>query len=81
MTATSSINEISMDQLGNGVVWEEALLRPPPLLYREPKFFNFNGAQESIPRNQIPPAYVAWRDGTTTLFLLGSWPPQIVSKF
>jgi hypothetical protein len=23
----------------------------------------------------IPPAYVAWRAGTITLFLLGSWPP------
>jgi hypothetical protein len=22
-----------------------------------------------------PPAYVAWRAGTITLFLLGSWPP------
>jgi hypothetical protein len=31
----------------------------------EAVFLNFYGAQESI-----PPAYVAWRDGTTTLFLL-----------
>jgi hypothetical protein len=23
----------------------------------------------------IPPAYVAWRAGTITLFLLGAWPP------
>ncbi len=64
----------------------------------EPEFFNFGGAQESIPRNQfrhagcvawarifkrlwsprtdskewIPPAYVAWRAGTRTLFLLGA---------
>ena len=30
-------------------------------------FLNFYGAQESI-----PPAFVAWRAGTTTLFLLGS---------
>ncbi len=30
-------------------------------------FLIFYGAQESI-----PPAYVAWRAGTTTLFLLGS---------
>jgi hypothetical protein len=29
----------------------------------------------------IPPAYVAWRSGTTTLFLFSSWPPQIVLKF
>ncbi len=26
-------------------------------------------------KESIPPAYVAWRAGTTTLFLLGSWPP------
>ncbi len=31
---------------------------------------------ESIPR-----AYVARRAGTRNLFLLGSWPPQIVQKF
>jgi hypothetical protein len=29
----------------------------------------------------IPPCCVAWRAGTTNLFLLGSWSPQIVSKF
>jgi hypothetical protein len=31
------------------------------------------------PKNRFhgidPPAYEAWRAGTTTLFLLGSWPP------
>ncbi len=32
-------------------------------------------------KEQIPPAYVAWRAGTATLFLLGSWPPKIVLKF
>ncbi len=32
-------------------------------------------------KESIPPAYVAWRAGTKTLFLLGSWPPQIVQKF
>ncbi len=26
-------------------------------------------------QKSIPPAYVAWRAGTRTLFLLGSWPP------
>ncbi len=26
-------------------------------------------------RESIPPAYVAWRAGTTTLLLLGSLPP------
>jgi hypothetical protein len=29
----------------------------------------------------IQPAYVAWRAGTTTLFLLGSQPPHIAQKF
>jgi hypothetical protein len=29
-------------------------------------------------KESIPPAYVAWRASTTTLFLLGSYPPQIV---
>ncbi len=33
----------------------------------EPVFLNAYGAQESI-----PPAYVAWRTGTITLFLLGA---------
>jgi hypothetical protein len=29
----------------------------------------------------IPPAYVAWRAGTATKFLLGSQPPMTVLKF
>jgi hypothetical protein len=41
------------------------LLRRP-----EPVILNVYGAQELIPRD--PPAYVAWRAGTITLFLLGS---------
>jgi hypothetical protein len=41
----------------------------------ETVFLNAEGAQESI-----PPAYVAWRAGTPTLFLLGSWPPIDYSK-
>ncbi len=36
----------------------------------EPVFLQFYGAQESI-----PPAFVAWRAGTATQFLLGSLPP------
>ncbi len=32
-------------------------------------------------KEQIPPAYVVWRASTTTLFLLGSQPPQIALKF
>ncbi len=39
---------------------------------QSPNFLNFQGAQESIPRNQFRQAVVAWRAGTTTLFLLGS---------
>jgi hypothetical protein len=35
-------------------------------------FLNFSGAQGSIPRNRFRQPYVAWRAGTTTLFLLGS---------
>ncbi len=45
-------------------------------------FRTINGGQE--PSCRIgPPAYVAWRAGTTILFLLGSQaqPPQIVLKF
>ncbi len=38
------------------------LFTPP-----EPEFINFYGVHESI-----PPAYVAWRAGTTTLFIIGS---------
>jgi hypothetical protein len=26
-------------------------------------------------KESVPPACVAWRAGTKTLFLLGSWPP------
>ncbi len=37
-----------------------------------------------IPSNRfpesIPPAYVAWRAGTTVLFLIGSYPPKDYSK-
>ncbi len=33
----------------------------------EPEFVNLSGAQESIPKKSIPPAYVeAWGTGTTT---------------
>jgi hypothetical protein len=28
----------------------------------------------------IPPAYVAWRDGTITLFLLGASPPKKIYR-
>ncbi len=32
-------------------------------------------------RESISPSYIAWRSGTATLFLLGSWPLWIVLKF
>jgi hypothetical protein len=32
-------------------------------------------------KESIPPAYVAWQAGTTSLFLLGTLPPLIVLKF
>ncbi len=31
----------------------------------EPVFVNVYGVQESIPKETIPPAYVAWQAGTT----------------
>ncbi len=34
-----------------------------------------------IDPKEITPAYIAWRDGTRTLFLLCSQPPQTVLKF
>ncbi len=42
--------------------------------WTKPVFLNVYGAPESIPipKEWIPPAYVAWRAGTITLFLLGS---------
>ncbi len=40
------------------------------------RYFKLLRAQESI-----PPASVTWRACTTTLFLVGSQPPQIVLKF
>jgi hypothetical protein len=40
---------------------------------QEAVFLNFNRAKESI-----PPAYVAWRAGKTTLFLLGSYPYRLL---
>jgi hypothetical protein len=51
--------------------------RSEPFLAREtnsePVFLNVYGAQESIPMNEfLPPAYVAWRAGTITIFLLVS---------
>ncbi len=39
---------------------------------RQPELFNFSQAQESIPSNRFRQAFVAWRAGTTTLFLLAS---------
>jgi hypothetical protein len=42
-------------------------------MLQEPLFLNIHGAQESIPTNEFShAAYMAWRAGTITLFLLGS---------
>ncbi len=57
------------------VVWFGLHARPHPLLLSVSWARICNVAQESI-----PPAYVAWRAGTTTIFLLGSYPPSIVIK-
>jgi hypothetical protein len=56
----------------------------PPFL---PRLFSWLGHWASIfkrlwssgidSKASIPPAYVAWRAGTITLFLLGAWPPSI----
>ncbi len=40
--------------------------------YPELVFLNVYGAQGIDSKEWIPPAYVAWRAGTITLFLLGS---------
>ncbi len=38
----------------------------------EPEFLNFLRSQEIDSKESIPPAYVAWRAGTITLFLFDS---------
>jgi hypothetical protein len=54
-------------------IWAFVFLERPTLGFVSRKYF-FNLLR--IPRidsmESIPPAYVAWRAGTTTLFLLGS---------
>ncbi len=37
--------------------------------------FKLLRSPEIYSKESIRPAYVAWRAGTRTLFLLGSWPP------
>ncbi len=44
-------------------------------VFTEPEFLNFEGTRELI-----PPAYAAWRAGTSTLFLLGFLAPIHCSK-
>ncbi len=69
----SSLNRISGDQLGWGEKGEVLLHLPHPFLKQafETVFLNFKG-----PRNRFQglesPAYVAWRAGKASLFLLGS---------
>jgi hypothetical protein len=68
ITVTSSLNEISTNQLGNIVLMVTGggrySARPYP--FKEPGIDS---------KESIPPAYVAWRAGTTTLFLLVYYPP------
>jgi hypothetical protein len=45
---------------------------------REARIFKIFRSPRINFKESIPPAYVAWRAGTTTQFLLGSQPPQIV---
>jgi hypothetical protein len=47
------------------------------LSYRSARggIFKLLWSPEIDSKESIPPAYVAWRTGTRTLFLLGSWPP------
>jgi hypothetical protein len=47
----------------------------------EPVFLNAYWAPELTPEKEVPPAYIAWRAGTITLFLLGSKPPKTFKKF
>ncbi len=42
------------------------------------RIFKLVRSPEIDSKESIPPAYVAWRAGTTALFLLGSYPPQII---
>jgi hypothetical protein len=43
-----------------------------PTPHAEPEFLNFLRCPGIDSKDSIPPAYVAWRVGMTTLFLLGS---------
>jgi hypothetical protein len=43
--------------------------------------FELLGSPGIDSKKSILPSYVAWRAYSTTLFLLGSWPPEIVLKF
>jgi hypothetical protein len=55
--------------------WGEEIPESSTRRCPEPKFSNiWSSGIDS--KEWIPPAYVAWRASTITLFLLGSWPPQ-----
>ncbi len=53
------------------VLTEHALAPPETELYRA-RIFKLLWSPEIDSKGTIPPPYVAWRAGTTTLFLLGS---------
>ncbi len=46
-----------------------------PATSTEAVFLKLLLSPEIDSKESIPPAYVAWRAGTRTLFLLGFWPP------
>ncbi len=52
-----------------------------PILAASDGIFKLVRSPGSDSMESIPPAHIAWRAGTTTLFLLVSQPPQIVLKF
>jgi hypothetical protein len=47
----------------------------PPHACTRARIFKRSWGQGMDSKSSIPPAYVAWRAGTITLFLLGAWPP------
>jgi hypothetical protein len=64
------INLLSVESFDS---WPKILDR----IYRSPYkarggIFKYLWSPRIDPKESILPAYVAWRDGTTTLFLLGS---------
>ncbi len=55
---------------GEGKPWEEE-----SYTFNWARIFKLVRSAKIDSKESILPAYVAWRTGTTTLFLLCSWPP------